>query len=82
MSMSLTVIKTVVFKKYIYFYSGDVDVSANGVCSPSSPDEKFAIIVHGWIESCQTEWIRELIPSNLFRICLIKKNSIDLNFKD
>lgn len=26
-------------------------------------DDKFAIVVHGWRESCATEWVRELIDN-------------------
>lgn len=25
------------------------------------PDEKFSIIVHGWLEDCETEWVENVI---------------------
>ncbi|KAJ6641405.1 Pancreatic lipase-related protein 2 [Pseudolycoriella hygida] len=38
---------------------GDDLVSGSG-CNPS---ENVAIIVHGWLESCKTTWIQEMIPN-------------------
>lgn len=41
---------------------GDDIVNGSG-CNPS---ENVAIIVHGWLESCETMWIQEMVACELY----------------
>lgn len=66
-------------------YDGGRKTLLNGDSGLCQPGEDYAIIIHGWQESCDTEWVSLLASSTQFTASLTPLTSLifhPLNLKD